>query len=529
MTIIPLASRFARIEEHELDGDDQAAPRVTITVKAGEIHIMATQGEKALIEGEAPFYVRGGAIMKPVVDKLPSSSGATVNVASLVPVNESAITDHLSRSADWEKFDGRKNRMVMTDPPAQVAATILSRHSEWTFPRLAGVITTPTLRPDGTILAEPGYDAKTQLLLLRPPVLPPIPEAPTKAEAAAALAKLDGLLNDFPFTDAVSRTVALSALITPVVRGAMPVVPMHAITATTAGSGKSYIVDLASAISGGERAPVISIGAKGEETEKRLHAAVLEGHPMIAVDNVNGELGGDFLCQMIERPVVAIRPLGSSTMKKVESRACCYATGNNIQLVGDMTRRVLLCSLDPNMERPELRQFGGNPFEAVLADRPAFIAAALVIVRAYASAGYPDTLPSLASFEAWSRLVRSALVWLGQPDPALSMEKARDEDPVTIALTSLLTAWRPIFHDEAKTVGQIIADAELTETYGNPLRSEFRQALSEIAPEKQGKFSSAAIGRYLGRHAGRVVAGLKLVAVRDNHTKQNRWQVQHVE
>jgi putative DNA primase/helicase len=528
VNVTSLTDRFAVAETYQPGPDDAPDIRPMITVRAGELPAMAFQGETALILGGAPFYVRGGAIMKPVVDNLPSSSGTPVKAARLLQVSESAMIDHLARVADWEKFDGRKQKMTAADPPAAVASTIMSRDGEWRFSRLAGVITTPTMRPDGTILAEAGYDEATQLLLLDPPKLPAIPDQPTKEDAAAALLMLDSLLSDFPFVDAVSRAVALSALITPVVRGAMPVSPMHAVTATTAGSGKSYIVDLASAISGGERAPVISVGSKGEETEKRLHAAVLEGHPLIAIDNVNGELGGDFLCQMIERPIVSIRPLGSSVMKKVESRACCFATGNNIKLVGDMTRRVLLCSLDPNMERPELREFKANPFEAVIADRPGYIAAALVIVRAYASAGYPGALSSVASFEGWSRLVRSALVWLGQPDPVMSMEKARDEDPITLALTSLLTAWRPVVGSDPKTVGEIIAIADLPEPYGNAARSEFRQALNEAAPEKLGKFSSAAVGKYLGRHAGRVVAGLKLVAVRDNHTKQNRWQVTEV-
>jgi putative DNA primase/helicase len=153
---------------------------------------------------------------------------------------------------------------------------------------------------------------------------------------------------------------------------------MHATTAPVPGSGKSYIIDLASAINSGERAPVLTAGRNEEETEKRLVAALLSGQTIISIDNVNGQLGGDALCQIIERPVVAVRPLGQSTFTKVESRASCFATGNNIQLVGDMTRRVLLCSLDPDVERPELRVFHSNPFDAVLADRGKYVAAALI-------------------------------------------------------------------------------------------------------------------------------------------------------
>ena len=337
--------------------------------------------------------------------------------------------------------------------------------------------------------------------------------------------KLDALLEDFPFTDDASRSVALSALITPVVRGAMPVAPMHAITATAPGSGKSYIVDLVSAISAGERAPVISAGRTEEETEKRLGAAIIEGQPLISIDNVNGELGGDALCQMIERPIVSVRPLGTSKLMKVPSRACCFATGNNIQLVGDMTRRVVLCSLDPDMERPELRKFHGDPFAAVVADRGAYIAAALIIVRAYAVAGYPGLLTPLASFEAWSRLVRSALVWLERADPIETMEKARSEDPVTSTLNNLFAVWHGAVGSMPHTTAQLIAAAETVNSMGNAVATELRLALNEVGQDRSGKLSGMRLGIYLARYAGRIVGGLKLVKQEDSHAKQKAWQI----
>ena len=84
---------------------------------------------------------------------------------------------------------------------------------------------------------------------------------------------------------------------------------------------------------------------------------------------------------MIERPIVDVRVLGASRLVRIESRATLFATGNNLVLVGDVVRRVLLCSLDPELERPELRQFKRNPLEAVLNDRGKYIAAALTIVN----------------------------------------------------------------------------------------------------------------------------------------------------
>lgn len=497
----------------------------TITLEAGELHNIATEAERALIDSAAPFYVRGEQLVRPVIDDLPASHGRRAKVARLSQVTEAVMIDRLSRSANWQKWDGRAKKQVPADPTPKIAATVLARDGEWTFQRLAGVITTPTLRPDGTILCTAGYDAATQLLLLDPPPMPAIPAKPTRKNAMAALACLDELLDEFPFVDAASRSVALSALITPVVRGAVSVTPMHATTAPVPGSGKSYIIDLASGINSGERAPVLTTGRNEEETEKRLVAALLSGQTIISIDNVNGQLGGDFLCQIIERPTVAVRPLGQSTFAKIESRASCFATGNNIQLVGDMTRRVVLCSLDPDMERPELRTFKASPFDQVLADRGRYVAAALVVVRAYVVADYPGMLPPLASFEDWSRLVRSALVWLGRQDPCDSMSKARADDPVTSGLTNLFTAWHDAVQSSGRTTAAIKDTASLNDVHGGLVHANLREALVDAADDGRGSVNTKKLGQYLKRYEGRIIAGLKLLSEDDSHSKQKVWKV----
>ena len=82
-------------------------------------------------------------------------------------------------------------------------------------------------------------------------------------------------------------------LVTPVLRAALgPAVPMHVVSAPSAGSGKSYLCDLGSVISIGERCPVTAVAPREEETEKRLIGSALAGHPIIALDNCNGVLSG---------------------------------------------------------------------------------------------------------------------------------------------------------------------------------------------------------------------------------------------
>jgi putative DNA primase/helicase len=511
--------------KHPADADmPHFADASVITLQAGRLHELATEAEAALVAADAPFYTRGGEVVRPVIETVPAFHGRKTTTVRLRQVSIDSMRDHLSRSARFERYDGRSKKIVAVDPPHDLARTILARDGDWRYLRpLAGVITTPTLRPDGSILSEAGYDPATRLLLVAPPPMPAIPERPTKEYAQAASNLLDELLVEFPFVNDASRAVGLSALMTPVARGAMQVVPMHAFEAPEAGSGKSYLIDLASAIATGEIAPVIAAGRNEEETEKRVAAELMTGQPIVSIDNFNGELGGDFICQAIERPLIKPRILGKSETKRIDNTVTLFGNGNNMRLVGDVVGRVVRGSLDADMEHPELRQFRGDPVKTVLAARGHYIAAILTIVRAYMVAGYPDLLPPLASFDDWSRLIRSPLVWLGFTDPLKTIEAARADDPSRANMRAVVAAWRT-------TIG-----------FNNPMRtSEIRNYATSVAHDPDLVLSKALLdvarargrndeideqrlGYWLRSNKGRVIDGCKITNEIDKHSKHALW------
>ncbi len=448
--------------------------------------------------------------------EVPASRGRMTVSAGLTALTPPAMLDLYSQVARWERFDKRSEEWVAADPPGLVAAVHLSRVGQWKLPPVAGVITTPTLRPDGSILTAPGYDAQTRLYHVPDPTLRlrmPAREA-TRADAERALATLEHLLAAFPFVSDVDRSVALSMLLTPVARGAMSVAPLHAAKASTAGTGKSYLVDLASAIATGRPCPVAAAAETAEETEKRLVGLLLSAFPIVSLDNVNGELGGDVLCQAVERPLIRVRPLGRSDIIEIESRACIFATGNALRVRGDMVRRSLVCALDANMERPELRQFAADPVAEVVENRGLYVGACLTVVRAYLAAGCPDLLPPLASFEDWSGTVRSALVWLGRADPCQSMEAAREDDPELSEMREVLTLWVQQFAQEGRTARDAAeeASARAPTQIGEPTdfaAPELRDALLRIAGDR-GIINTRRLGKWLLDHEGRIVGGVRI-------------------
>jgi len=491
-----------------------------IKIRTGRPDLAADAAVAALIATRLPIFLRGGALVRPAREVVDAADETKTITAKLRDVTLPGLIYVLAPAATFQQFDGRKDDFKRVDPPEKIAKIILDGVGNWKIPTVAGIITIPTLRIDGTLLSEPGYDRQSRLYLVQDPdlVLPAIPEAPTREQALEALAMFNELLREFPFVSSVDRSVALSGLLTTVARPALATAPAIGISAHTPGTGKSYLVDIAAALSIGRRCPVIAPGKNEEELEKRLGPLILNSVPIISIDNVEGEIGGIFLCQATERPIVGLRPLGKSEIRDAECRSMVYITGNNLTLLEDMTRRALLANLDARVERPELREFNCKPFDRVLANRGAYIAAVLTILRAYRVAGMPCKLPRLASYEQWSDTVRSALVWLGEEDPVLSMEKTRKADPVAQAIRQLYAQWKKaIGLHERRTSAAVIAAAATAED------EEFADLLMRQVGEGKG-VSPKRLGKWLSKISGRIFDELQL-QVENDASNGNRYRL----
>jgi putative DNA primase/helicase len=508
-----------------------AAEAPVIRIRPGRPDLGADAAAAALLATRLAIFRRGGTLVRPMMEVVEAAHDTTTVTAKFKDVCLATMSYILARAARFEQWDGRKEDWKRVDPPEKIGSMLLAGAGDWPVPTVAGIITTPTLRPDGSLLREPGYDQMTRLYLVDDPALrlPPIPETPSRQQALEALGRIADLLAEFPFVAPVDRAVALSGILTAVLRPGLSTAPLHAVSAHTPGTGKSYLVDIAAAFALGRRCPVIAAGKSEEETEKRIGALLLSGSPVISIDNVNGELGGDALCLLTERPVVKVRVLGKSDAPEIECRSAVFATGNNLTLVGDMTRRTVLCTLDAGVERPEMRQFVQKPFDVVSANRAAYIADALTVVRAYHAAGMPGRLPQLASYEQWSDTVRSALVWLGHEDPAKTMDTAREGDPETLAVREFYAHWQEVLTlNTGYTAVAIIAKANaMAPAYGDGDTGfeypEFRDLLQRQAGEGRA-ISTRRLGKWLMRICGRVFDGFRLEVRADAHNG-NRYML----
>lgn len=499
----------------------KATGRPAILMRGGQLPAEVDQAEEALLKANLGVYQRGENLVRVV--RLPQSEGddgvQRPSGALLIhPITATWLREKFAISADWLKPGDETS--IPINPPIGHAMALLARVGEWKAPVLVGVVSCPTMRQDGSILQVPGYDRASGLLYdPGATVFPVVPESPTMEEAAAALEVLATPFREYRFATKGDRAVVLVACLTAVIRRILPAAPLFAVDAPTAGSGKSLLCETVGIMASGYKPTIISQGKTPEEDEKRLSSVLMAGDAVLVIDNCDRPLGGDTLCSMLTQEIIASRVLGKSEVKRMPTNALVMATGNNLEVVGDLGRRTLVCRIDTGAERPDQLEHGFSPTEEALRDRPTLVVAALTVLRAYVVAGRPGRLPPIGSFEDWN-LVREALVWLGEDDPTVTRERVISDDPRKGDLAELLELWSEALGGQAMTIAEIEKKAGI-EQRGKT--KDLLQALADRTPK--GIFNALSVGRYLARHKDRFVGGRVLRSI-DDPSGVKRYRVE---
>lgn len=370
------------------------------------------------------------------------------------------------------------------------------------------------MRPDGSILSAPGYDAATRLYAdFKPGVFPPVEDSPGELAACDALGTLKDAIAEFPFAEEVDCSVALAALLTAVMRQSVQAAPLFAFSAPTPGTGKSTLCDLVSIIATGKSAPAMDYPAGDEvEFKKMVFAALLEGSPVVLIDNVTSVVNSATLNIVLTQEVLKGRILGLSKNAEVSTSALWLIDGNNLRLEGDVTRRTLFCNMDAGVERPAERRFRRDIYPWAKEHRPELVHAALTVLRAFHSAGRPglDDMPAMQGFMPWSNMVRGALRWLGMTDPLKSQRLIETRDPEREALGAVLAAWWAHFGNKPVTVADLLKRSGDEHGTVSDTQAALYQAFSNVIYSGTG-VNSRSVGKFLSKYQGRVVDGLRIV------------------
>jgi DNA polymerase-1 len=280
------------------------------------------------------------------------------------------------------------------------------------LPSLDGIVTTPYLDRDGNLIAEDGYHPGTRLLLQSGGFkIPPVSATPDAEDVAQAVKLLtEDWLGDFPFASPADRANVIAVPLTMTGRMFFNLVPLFVFDASTAGSGKGLLATTISLIKTGEPPQVMELPADGEEQRKKITSALLAGHELIMWDESH-VIQGRTLAAILTAEKYSDRLLGGNKLISVTNRFTQVALGNNVEVWGDMKRRVVPARLVPDTEHPEHRADFRHPdLEGwALERRGDLLAAVLTIWRNWIAKGRPEADAGMGSFERWSRTVGGAL------------------------------------------------------------------------------------------------------------------------
>lgn len=485
-------------------------------------YLAADPNPKIFLQGGEGIYY-----LVRVIEPVPDNRGRLISVSNdsiaIATLNLDSLGCELNKLFSFERFDKASEEWVRIDCPTKLTKEILSQ-GRWRLPRLTAISAIPVLCKDGSVIEKNGYHRKTGIFVALNAKLPSVPKNPTKADAAKALELLRDWLKEFSYQKPEHESSSLSEKLTCVGRLCLKHAPLHTYSAVKPGEGKGTHSRGTGILVEGSPPSSISFNPDAEEFRKKLTSILLTGQRLISIDNVTGVLGGDFLESILTEEWVSDRLLGTNISPKLSTQVTIIANGNNLRFRSDMARRVILSVLDSGTENPEKREFKRNFEEYTQAHRGELVAACLTILKAYIHAGYPNKLKPLGSFEEWSDLVRSSLVWLGMPDPVLTQKEISAQDDLRTTLGAFLRAWieayppilgRPV----QKTARDICSEA----THGG--KGDLRDILLEVALDRSGDISPRKLSYFLRANHRSVVGNLRLESEEKDRLGYALWSV----
>lgn len=313
-------------------------------------------------------------------------------------------------------------------PDGQSAGAVLSQTDR--FPRLVRVTRTPHMRLDGSVCSVPGYDAATETYLV-PGALDglSVDDSPDQQMARwAADYLMNEWLGDFPFETDADRANCLALILTPFVRGLVPLMPLAVLNGLHMGVGKNLLADAMWVMATGEVANPLPLPRDDEEMRKQITSVFLGGGEAFVFDEAH-TLESAQLARALTSRVYTDRILGVSRQGKFPNNAVWMALGNQVQVNGDMARRVFHIKLKPS---------GANSYDNereyrhpdlvgwTQENRLTLVKACLTVIRGWVVAGSPrhDRGWSMGSFEAWDKVMSGVTAYVGYPQ-FLEHERSR--------------------------------------------------------------------------------------------------------
>lgn len=412
-----------------------------------------------------------------------------------------------------------------TPPTAALSAALAPK--EWPKLRaLAGVVGAPVLRRDGTLLQKPGYDPVTGLYLASkvPLDLVPVDPAPDQVDAARTFI-LDYFLGDFIWAGKADKANYVAFQVTPILqRYLRTLIPFGLVTSTMPGSGKT-ILTCGLGMLYGQR--VLTWTHSDEELRKSITSVLADPAGTIIFDNLaeGSIINSPVLARLITDRTWADRLLGKNSTAAFANDRVWTATGNNLQLGGDMRTRSVLIGLDPNMPNPENRTGFKIPnLDQWILDpvnQRKILWHLLVLVVDWTRNGAPRHKGiTMRQFTPWAEALGGFLEHHGITGFLSNVDTVRDIDEEEGAWSAFLVQWRFLFGDKWCATNEVRLSADIlpdgTDRWSGLFLTDARGRV--LSPVALGKTLTGQVGRFRGPYV--------LRSDRDSHTKNRIWRVE---
>jgi hypothetical protein len=487
------------------------------------------------LRGGAPTCIRSAEKGPPVLSQM----------------NEPAMRGRIARVAEFYVATQRDD--IAVSPPVENVRDILAldlvayakEHKLRPFPPIDGVTTTPVLRPDWSVVTTPGYDEPTRLFYAPSPdfTMEPVSEFPTPNMVRQAVELIEEAFGEFPYESEADKANAVAALITPPTRPAInSKSPLAIVEAPQAGNGKSLFVEAVCRTATGCSPAMMGAPGSDEEMRKQITATLLTGPAVIVIDNIDGPISSGSLARALTASIWSDRLLGSTQQVSLSNIACWLATGNNIELAGDLPRRCYRIRLDAKTSRPWAGRTFRHPnlLEWIDDNRGRLIWAVLTLARAWHAAGQPPSdTPIIGSFEGWSRVVGGILQFAQIPGFLANLRELYEQnDESSAEWERFLTVWVQRYGTDPVTVAKILIDLENEE--GGALRDALPDGLGSMVSFQPAKYMESPkfvikeagrfkikLGKQLKQRVGRRYGdrGLHLQREDDKHLGTAKWSV----
>jgi len=425
--------------------------------------------------------------------------------------------------------DGEETEEEVTPPPNLLKAVLAPK--KWpTLSPFRGIAGAPLLRPDGTLLQDPGYDARTGLYLASKIPLGRVPERPTDQQAEDARSfLLDRFLCDFLWVDEADRANYIGVLVTPILRKfTRALSPFVVYTATMPSSGKTILTGGPGMLYG-QRVLTWPEG-DGSDADLKKSITSVFGDPVgtVIFDNLaeGTVIKSPVLARLITGQTWDERLLGGNTIGSYANDRLWCATGNNLQLGGDMATRTVMIRLDPDMPRPEERtQFEiPNLDQWILdpANQRTVLWHLLVLVLHWTSNGHPEAPGvSMRQFTPWARHIGGFLHHHGIKGFLTNIESVRGSDDDAAIWGAFLARWHRDHGDEWMSTHELRLTADVPPGGIDPWDGLFIMDGRGKVPNEVslGKRLAGQVGRWRGSHVLRGSSGTQ-------HGNVRTWRVE---